>query len=276
MSADLHTRGAQNADYQLFAKNGLRKIAHGFLLNLLIITTIAVTPSFASTRRMATPAEKAALALAERIVPAWSGHIRFTEQAAETEFYEIRRDGEGIAIFGSGANSLCAGLGRYLEESGIDVSWYASQPVELPEAMPLPEAPVRSEALVPLRFFLNYCTFGYTMPWWHWTEWERFIDWMALHGINLPLAITGQEAVWQEVWRQFGLTDEEIRAYFTGPAHLPWHRMNNIDGFDGPLPQGWIDAQAELQKQIVARERELGMKPVLPAFSGHVPGLLRE
>ena len=276
MSADLHTCGAQNADYQPFAKNSLRKIAHGILLNLLIITAIAATPSFASTRRMATPAEKAAQALAERIVPAWSGHIRFTEQAAETEFYEIRRDGEGIAIFGSGANSLCAGLGRYLEESGIDVSWYASQPVELPEAMPLPDAPVRSEALVPLRFFLNYCTFGYTMPWWHWTEWERFIDWMALHGINLPLAISGQEAVWQEVWRQFGLTDEQIRSYFTGPAHLPWHRMNNIDGFDGPLPQGWIDGQAVLQRQIVARERELGMKPVLPAFSGHVPGLLRE
>ena len=224
----------------------------------------------------ATPAEKAATELAQRVVPAWSGQIHFAELAMEKEFYEIRPAGEGILILGSGANSLCAGLGRYLDESGVDVSWYASQPVELPEAMPIPDTPIRSEALVPMRFFLNYCTFGYTMPWWHWEEWERFIDWMALHGVNLPLAITGQEAVWQEVWRQFGLTDDEIRAYFTGPAHLPWHRMNNIDAFDGPLPQGWIDAQAELQKQIVARERELGMKPVLPAFSGHVPGLLQE
>ena len=224
----------------------------------------------------ATPAEKAAQALAERILPVWSSHIRFVEQAAEQECYEIRTDGDGIVITASGISSLCAGLGRYLDESGVDVPWYASQPVELPATMLLPASPIRGEALVPLRFFLNYCTFGYTMPWWHWEEWERFIDWMALHGVNLPLAITGQEAVWQEVWRQFGLTDEEIRAYFTGPAHLPWHRMNNIDGFDGPLPQGWIDAQAELQKRIVARERELGMQPVLPAFSGHVPGILQE
>ena len=33
--------------------------------------------------------------------------------------------------------------------------------------------------------------------------------------------------------------------------------------------------QVELQKKIVARERELNMKPVLPAFAGHVPELLK-
>jgi alpha-N-acetylglucosaminidase len=45
--------------------------------------------------------------------------------------------------------------------------------------------------------FLNYCTFtfGYTMLWWRWDDWERFIDWMALNGINMPLAIAEQEAV---------------------------------------------------------------------------------
>ena len=142
--------------------------------------------------------------------------------------------------------------------------------------MPLPDRTISGRALVPERFFLNYCTFGYTMPWWKWPQWERFIDWMALNGINMPLAITGQEAVWYEVWKEFGMTDEEIRSYFSGPAHLPWHRMCNIDGVDGPLPQGWIDGQKKLQKQIVRRERELGMRPVLPAFGGHVPAKFKE
>ncbi len=27
--------------------------------------------------------------------------------------------------------------------------------------------------------------------WWDWERWEREIDWMALNGINLPLAFTG-------------------------------------------------------------------------------------
>ena len=126
------------------------------------------------------------------------------------------------------------------------------------------------------RFFLNYCTYGYTMVWWQWEQWERFIDWMALNGVNMPLALTGQEAVWQEVWREMGMTDSEIRAYFSGPAHLPWHRMANLDGFGGPLPQSWIDGQKELQKKILDRERELNMTPVLPAFAGHVPRQIAE
>lgn len=89
------------------------------------------------------------------------------------------------------------------------------------------------------------------MPWWKWSQWERFIDWMALNGINMPLAITGQETVWYEVWNEFGMTDEEICSYFSGPAHLPWHRMANLDGFGSPLPMSWLEGQKDLQQQIV-------------------------
>ncbi len=88
------------------------------------------------------------------------------------------------------------------------------------------------------------------MPFWKWKDWERFIDWMALNGVNMPLAITGQEMVWYKVWKKIGLTDEEIRSYFTGPVYLPWHRMANIDGWNGPLPMQWLESQAELQKRF--------------------------
>ena len=36
--------------------------------------------------------------------------------------------------------------------------------------------------------------------WWDWERWEKEIDWMALQGINLPLAFTGQETIWQKVF----------------------------------------------------------------------------
>ena len=72
-----------------------------------------------------------------------------------------------------------------------------------------------------------------------------------------------------------GLTDEQVRSYFSGPAHLPWHRMSNIDYWQGPLPQEWRDGQAELQKKILKRERDLGMTPILPAFAGYL-GLQQE
>ena len=107
-----------------------------------------------------------------------------------------------IRITGNNDNSLATGLNYYLKHiAGVHVSWLRCEPVELPRQFRLPAHPIRREALVKDRFFLNYCTYGYTMPWWTWKEWERFIDWMALNGINMPLAITGQEAVWYEVWK---------------------------------------------------------------------------
>ena len=238
-------------------------------IHLLILCAACLTLS------CSTPAERSARDLARRIVPQYA--IRFKEVPSREDGYKLYTQGGKLVIEGNNALSMLVGLNRYLNDvCGTTVSWYADVPVEVPDTMPSVADPLTGKALVPQRFFLNYCTFGYTMPWWKWEQWEHFIDWMALHGINLPLSITGQEALWQEVWRSHGLTDEEIRAYFTGPAYLPWHRMNNIDGVDGPLPQGWIDGQKELQKKILKRERALGMRPVLPAFGGHVPGKLKE
>lgn len=221
---------------------------------------------------------KPAEALAERILGEKSDILRFeTLKDEPSDVYEIETVRNHVVIRGNNANSMAVGLGRYLQDYClVQVSWYDFNPVELPQTLPMVPEKVRVESLLPYRFCLNYCTYGYTLPFWKWEQWERFIDWMALNGVNMPLATLGQEAVWQKVWKRFGMTDEQIRSYFTGPAHLPWHQMNNIDRWQGPLPQEWIDSHAELQKRILARERELGMHPVLPGFAGHIPRELPE
>ena len=221
--------------------------------------------------------ERNAGRLAKRIVPEYARKINFRQTDDTSDVFCIHSEGKRLVIEGNNAISMATGLNHYLKNyCGVTVPWYAFEPVEYPSEMPAVDAPVRVRANVKDRFFLNYCTFGYTMPWWKWEDWERLIDWMALNGINMPLANTGQEAVWQEVWRRHGLSDEEIRSYFTGPAHLAWHRMCNIDHYDGPLPQNWIDDQVKLQKKILKRERSLGMRPVLQAFGGHVPEQLKD
>ena len=214
--------------------------------------------------------------LARRLVPEYVSKIDFRQTDDPADVFELYQEKGKLVIAGNNANSMAMGLNHYLKNHcGVTVSWYAYEPVQYPSEMPEISEKIRVEARVKDRFFLNYCTFGYTMPWWKWEDWERLIDWMALNGINMPLANTGQEAVWQKVWRKHGMSDEEIRSYFTGPAHLAWHRMCNIDHFDGPLPQAWIDGQVKLQKKILKRERQLNMRPVLSAFGGHVPEQLK-
>ncbi len=220
-----------------------------------------------------------AMALASRLSPALAAKVEFHQIGAEQgrDVFTLESRGSKVAIGGNNAGSMAVGLNRYLNRyCKVTVSWYADVAVELPKTLPDVPATERVTARVPQRFFLNYCTWGYTMPFWQWRDWERFIDWMALNGVNLPLAITGQEAVWYNVWTRLGMTDKQVRDYFTGPAYLPWHRMANIDGWCGPLPKEWLEGQTALQQRIVERERALNMRPVLPAFAGHVPGALRD
>ena len=220
-----------------------------------------------------------ATALAKRLSALLLQKVEFQKIQDDNgkDVFTLESRGNKVVIGGNNANSMAVGLNRYLNRyCKTTVSWYADVPVELPKV--LPDVPVdeRVTARVPQRFFLNYCTWGYTMPFWDWHDWERLIDWMALNGVNLPLAITGQEAVWYNVWTSLGMSDKQVRDYFTGSAYLPWHRMANIDGWCGPLPKEWLEGQTALQQRIVERERALNMRPVLPAFAGHVPGALRE
>jgi alpha-N-acetylglucosaminidase len=191
------------------------------------------------------------------------------------DLYEIEAPGGIVHIAGSNAVAICRGAYNYLrQQCGAMITWSGSH-LNLPAPLP---ALAKTQVRCPYRHvqYLNPCTYGYTMAFWDWARWERELDWMALHGINMPLAMEGQEWVWQQVWRSFGLEQSELDEFSTGPAHLPWHRMGNINNFNGPLPQHWIDQRRLLQRKILDRMRALGMEPVAPAFAGFVPqGFLR-
>ena len=248
------------------------------MIKRLIITIMALLAAITAYSQ-ANDNARQAMDLAQRLSPALAAKVEFHQIDAEQgrDVFTLESRGGKVAIGGNNAGAMAVGLNRYLNRyCKTTVSWYADVAVELPKVLPDVPAAERVTARVPQRFFLNYCTWGYTMPFWQWRDWERFIDWMALNGVNLPLAITGQEAVWYNVWTSLGMSDKQVRDYFTGPAYLPWHRMANIDGWCGPLPKEWLDGQTALQQRIVERERALNMRPVLPAFAGHVPGALRE
>ena len=255
------------------ACQGLHHFAFLRMDHRIIIAFATAILAVACTRTPSDPDTAAATALAQRVAGSQASKIVFqTLPSEQKDYFTLEQKGRKVLIGGNDANSMAVGLNYYLKYyCHVEFGWFLDDTFTMPSKLPAVPEPVKISAKVDDRFFLNYCTYGYTMPWWGWKDWEHFIDWMALNGVNLPLAITGQESIWYQIWTEMGLTDEEVRSYFTGPSHLPWHRMQNIDRWFSPLPQSWLDAQLELQKQITARERELNMKPVLPAFSGHVP-----
>jgi len=216
--------------------------------------------------------------LAKRVLPGKSDNFVFQleKSSSSKDYFEITTSGKKILIRGNNGVSIASGLNCYLKEYCNSQFSIIDKHIDLPEKLPLPSNPEKVYTKFDYRYFFNVCTFSYSMAWWDWKDWERQIDWMAMNGINFPLAITGQEAVWTEVYKELGLSQKQIDDFLVGPAYLPWSWMGNIDGLGGPLPQSWIEKHKLLEQNILKRERDLGMAPILQAFTGHVPESIKE
>lgn len=210
--------------------------------------------------------------LLERIDPGASKKFVIQLQKnADKDFFELDQKGDKVVVRGNTYVNIATGLNWYLKYyAGIQLTWNDMQ-ADLPEALPKVPHPERHETNLGLRYDFNYCTYSYTMAFWDWARWEKEIDWMALHGINLPLAAVGQECVWRNMLLQLDYTKDEINRFIAGPAFLAWWAMNNLEGWGGPNPDSWYEQQEALQKKILKRMREYGIKPVLPGYSGMVP-----
>ncbi|DAZ99319.1 TPA: hypothetical protein N0F65_005170 [Lagenidium giganteum] len=199
--------------------------------------------------------------------------LRVIPQDNGLDVFEACSNGDKVDIGGSSATALAYGLQWYLKHSvETQVDW-DNHELDLPDTLPACNTNIRQRRAVKYTYYQNVCTVSYSSWTWGWDKWEKHIDWMALNGINMPLAFTGQEKVWQNTFKYFNISDAGLNKFFAGSAFLAWGRMGNVRGswVKGPTPQAFIDDQFELQLLILARMRELGMLPALPAFAGHIP-----
>eukprot|EP00947_MAST-08B_sp_MAST-8B-sp1_P004677 g4677.t1 len=144
----------------------------------------------------------------------------------------------------------------------------------LPAGGPSPRRRVATNSSV--RYMFNFCTLSYSLAFASQEDWAFQVDWLALHGINMPLAAVGTEHVLALTYRKLGLTEAELQDFFPGPAFLGWNRMADMDGpWSGPLTPDWRLRRAQVANATYAAMRSLGMRPVLMGFSGHVPCSLR-
>ena len=235
---------------------------------LLIYTILFLSSCHKPENDIVTPAKH----LIERQIGERAHTIQFEqiEPLDGKEAFEVIASGGQLTLRGSSTIAICYAFHTYMKEACKSTKTWSGEHNTLVISWPDYEL---YEQISPyeFRYFLNVCTFGYTTPYWDWARWEKEIDWMALRGVNMPLATVASEAIAERVWLRMGLVKEETREFFTAPAHLPWHRMGNLNKWDGPLSDAWQQDQIALQHQILDRMRELGMQPIAPAFAGFVP-----
>lgn len=244
------------------------------LLTALLLTCLAVPLS--GQAETVNPA--AVTALLDRIGGQGTSE-RFVTVVDETlseggkdVFVITARDGKPC-IKGSSVIAVTTGINWYLNHHArVNLAWNNLTTDLGSVSLPVPATEERRKCEADYRYYLNYCTFSYSMSTWTWERWQQEIDWMALHGINMPLQIVGLDAVWYKLLTEkYGYTHAEADKFVAGPCFQAWWGMNNLQGWGGPNPEWWYKRQETLCRNILARQRELGMQPVLPGYSGMVP-----
>ncbi len=226
---------------------------------------------------------------------------------SKQETFVLGSEDGKILVKGTTISAITTGLGWYLNHiAHINISWNSLNEKTVAvknegaayadlSNLPLPTVEETHVSDAKYRYYLNTCTFGYSMTSWTWTRWQQEIDWMALHGINMPLQLVGLEEVWRKFLtmedengnRKYGYDDEAAKAFVAGPAFIAWWAMNNLEGWGGTgsgtksggtwagaggvQDDAWYVRQKELAGKITAAQRALGMQPVLPGWSGMVP-----
>lgn len=179
-----------------------------------------------------------------------------------------------LRIEGSSTVALCRGFYDYVSSHGYGVCTWSGSRFDLPERFP--DTP-RREVTSPFerRLYMNVCTFGYTSPFWGWDEWEREIDWMALHGFDMPLGTDRRRGH----PRPRMAPDGAHRRGDRRALHRPRPPAVDANGqherarrrTDPPMHE----AQIALQHRIIDRMEALGMTPVYQGFAGFVPPAMK-
>ena len=119
-------------------------------------------------------------------------------QDSQPDWYQVEAKDGQLYVSANALTALSYGTYEYLRQTGaLSVSWEGSR-----VALPAQFADYPAERVTSLfaqRSYLNVCAYGYSSPWWGWDRWQEELDWMALHGVNNPVAMEGQEYIWQQL-----------------------------------------------------------------------------
>ncbi|WP_165483482.1 alpha-N-acetylglucosaminidase TIM-barrel domain-containing protein [Prevotella heparinolytica] len=217
--------------------------------------------------------------LVHRCFPTLSRQIVFEQMPKADSImdaFSLQTRNSMLYVSATSPSAAASGIYYYLREYCRTSISHNGDNLNIPKKLVEVPRKVTVNSQFSYRYALNYCTYSYSYPFYQWKDWERELDWMALHGINLMLAPLGMETIWEETLRTIGYTEKEIDAFIPGPAFTAWWLMGNLEGWGGVMSKTMRKQRVILQQHILSRMRELGIEPVIQGFYGMVPRSLAQ
>ena len=173
-----------------------------------------------------------------------------------------------VLIKGDGAVSMAVAYYRFMRDNCG--AYFTADHALAYGGFSLPSEKCKGEIKGRYRTCFEYTTFSCAACWWNWEKWEKEIDFMAMNGINMPLAVVGTQAVWLKTMDDLGMKEPLALSGLSGPAFWGWQLSNCFDGYLPQTKRETVEKQIELGRMIIEREKELGMEPILHGFSGYI------
>jgi alpha-N-acetylglucosaminidase len=173
-----------------------------------------------------------------------------------------------VFLGGNGIATLYA-VYHYLEEC-CGVGFYADgDHVPRCNLVPVSGIDISAAPWFQERWCMNLTLTWYSVPWWHWEDWQKYIDWLLKSRYNIMSLwdLTGTDAIWDKTWKQFGVDIAD--SSYSGPPYGGFTAVKY--GVEPPLSAAWREGQHELERKIIQYARARGMRMFVPPVAGNVP-----
>lgn len=210
--------------------------------------------------------------LVERIEKGASKKFIFeiTDAESEEDFFELSSKRGKIIVEGNNWVSIAVGLNWYLKYyAGVQVT--RDNPTPQLNYLPKVESKVRLSTDLLLRYYLDVQSASHASAYWSAQRWQQEIDYMALHGVNMPLVTTGVSEVYRSMLRKLGYNTAEVQSFLPHPAYEGWWLDGKIEGWGAPVSEDFTAARAEVGRFAVDEMRKWGIEPVLMGYNGMMP-----
>ncbi len=196
-----------------------------------------------------------------------------TEKTTEQDFYGYKKKDGKIHLFGTDKVCVAKAFGKYLENClGKKITPCTRDRLEIKEA-PLPSDEFSAFIPQKRRVFGDYTLYSNDAWRWDFSDWEYFLDFLAVNGINMATNLVGNEGICFYTLIKMDFPQDFALEFVSGPAFYAWQMSNRFYNYVPNKSFDHIERSIEMGKKVVERMKELGITPILSTFSGLVPDI---
>lgn len=185
--------------------------------------------------------------------------------------YKIYSSDKKVVIAANSSIAKAMGYYRYLKDFCNILITSGEYDISYVKAAPLPEKEIFYSVPQKHRLAFTYERYAADIDGWGFDRWEKELDFLAMHGVNAPVILTGTDGVLYKMLMDFRFKKETALEFIAGSGYFYHQLKGNLFGFLPIYSVDYLDKKIEVGRRATERAKELGMFPIHQGFMNAVP-----